>query len=61
MRDFDKTVAELHVVMKAKHANKEVKLLNFGTNNPNEHHWRFRSPSGEIVNLSVTRESGDAD
>lgn len=56
MTNFDAAVAEIHAFMKAKHSNKELKLLNVGSNNHDEHHWRFRSPSGEIVNLSVTRE-----
>ena len=53
---FDETVAELDAVLKAKHNNRELKLLNVGSDNRDEYHWRFRNPSGEIVSLSVTRE-----
>lgn len=59
MSDFfeDPHVVELDQLFKAKHAAKEIRLLNVGTNNPHEHHWRFRTKSGEIVNVSATKET----
>lgn len=36
---------------------RDVKLLNVGTNSPSEYHWRFRLPDGTIVNVSVNKET----
>lgn len=54
--DFKALREWLHEVMKVKADGKELVLLNVGTNNHREYHWRFRLPSGEIVNVSAERE-----
>lgn len=59
MSDYQALTVELHALMKAKHENKELKLLNVGTDNPDEQHWRCRTLSGEIINISMRREKRD--
>lgn len=53
---FQQLHQELHALMMSKHDARDVKLLNVGTDNPREYHWRFKTPDGEIVNVSVTKE-----
>lgn len=54
---FDKFVVELDVLLKGKHHNtKSVRLLNVGTSNAREHHWRFRTTDGEIVTITIEKE-----
>lgn len=56
MTEFERLQEELHLLMKLKHEDRDVKLLNVGTDHSNEHHWRFRVPSGQIITLKLEKE-----
>ncbi len=47
---------DLHQLMKRKHDARELRLLNVGTDHSGEHHWRFRTPSGQVVVLKIEIE-----
>lgn len=47
---------ELHQFMRLKHDARELTFLNVGTNHSGEHHWRFRTPAGQIVTLKIEIE-----
>lgn len=56
---FEELRDELHALMMFKRQARELKLLNAGTNDPREHHWRFRTSSGEIITISIEKEPSD--
>lgn len=54
---FDQLVEELHALVQGNLAmNRRIRLLNVGTANPREHHWRFRTSLGEIVTITIEKE-----
>lgn len=56
MNDFKQLREEFHDLLKSKHDAGILKLLNVGTDNPREHHWRFRIPNGEIITVAIQKE-----
>jgi len=55
MTELDQLVAIFHRWLYRKHNTKAIKLLNVGSDNHKEYHWRFRK-AGQIFNISITLE-----
>lgn len=51
---FENLRDALHGLLRSKHADHDVRLLNVGSDRPLEHHWRIRTSSGEIVTVRIT-------
>lgn len=56
MTDFAQLQQELYALMTQKHDTRELRLLNVGTDHGREYHWRFRTPSGEIIMIRIEVE-----
>jgi len=61
MNMLDEPICQvIHQLMTLKHDARELKLLNAGTDHSGEHHWRFKTPSGQIIVLQIEVESDGA-
>jgi len=62
MTDFDRFQSEIDMlvrvmlVVRERVERPDLKLISTGTDHSAEHHWRFRTPSGQIVILKVEVE-----
>lgn len=54
--EFDSLREDIDRIVKRIRATGDLKLLNVGTDRPDEHHWRFRTACGQIVMLTMERE-----
>lgn len=57
MSEIFKLAEWLDDLLKEKHTHKTIKLLNVGSNNHREYHWRFRMPTGEILEIKLEEET----
>jgi len=56
MTNLDTLTDEIHRLMLAKNDAKDIKLLNVSLGAQDEHHWRFRTPDGRILQISLWEE-----
>ena len=56
-QEFARLQEDLHLLIRRARDTYKLKLLNVGTDHEGEHHWRFKTSSGQIIILKIEIEN----